>query len=271
MNAAAQPDAPTQARSATWPHIQSEVWEPEAEALLDQIGASSGGAYVDLGSGAAGVIGPLSRRAGRRGRVVGVEPRGEQAAAVRRYAASRRLANVRVLEGDPFATGLPRGAFDLVHARFLLAATRRDRDLLAEMSALARPGGVVAIQEPDAAAWRCYPPRPGWDRLTRAVTAAAALAGGDLTAGQRAYQLLRRAGLEGVRVRTAVVALHDAHPAMRLPIQVAEALRRPIVDGGLLDEDDLDAALRECEQGALDAETFATTFLVVQAWGRKVA
>jgi hypothetical protein len=166
---------------------------------------------------------------------------------------------------------LPRGAFDLVHARFLLAATGRDRELMVEMAALARPGGVVAIQEPDATSWRCYPPRPAWDRLTRAVTAGAALAGCDLTAGQRAYRLLRWAGLEGVRVRAALVALHDAHPAMRLPILVAEALRRPIVDGGVLAEDELDSVLRDCEQGALDTETFATTFLLVQAWGRTAA
>lgn len=271
MNAAAQPYVQALSQSALWPHIQSEVWEPEAEALLDHIGIARGGTYVDLGCGVAGVVGPLSRRAGRRGRVVGVEPAAPQAAAARRYAAARRLANVQILERDPFATALPRGAFDLVHARFLLASTGRDQELMAEMAALARSGGVVAIQEPDAASWRCYPLRPAWERLTRAVTAAAALAGGDLTAGQRAYGLLRRAGLEGVGVRTAVVALHDAHPAMRLPIVVAEALRGAIVDGGVLGEDDLDAALRECEQGALDAETVATTFLLVQAWGRKAA
>ena len=249
--------------------LQADVWETEDETLLDCIGLEPGTTCLDLGCGAAGILGPLSRHAGRAGHVTGVDGDALQAAAARRYVEQRGLSNVDVLRRDPFATGLPRATFDLVHARFLLAATGRDGDLLREMVALARPGSVVAVQEPDAAIWPCYPPRPAWDRLTAAVATALAQRGGDLGAGRRTYRLLRRAGLEDVRVRAAVIALQDGHPAMRLPILLAEALRRPIVDGKLLSEDNLDAALRDCEQGVLDGDTFATTFLVTQVWGRK--
>jgi hypothetical protein len=72
-----------------------------------------------------------------------------------------------------------------------------------------------------------------------------------------------------VRVRAAVVALQDAHPLMRLPIVLATALRSQIVAGGLMTGDELDAALRDCERSALDGETFVTSFLVTQVWGRR--
>jgi SAM-dependent methyltransferase len=179
------------------------------------------------------------------------------------------LANVEVVEGDAFRTGLPRASFDLVHARFLMAVAGRGDDLLREMLALARPGGVVAVQEPIADTWRCHPPRPAWERLTEVIGAAVGQDGGDLAAGMGTYRLLRRAGLVDVHVRAVVVALQDAHPWMRLPILIAGALRPRIVGTGLLGEDDLDDVLRECEASALDRETFVTSFLVTQVWGRR--
>jgi SAM-dependent methyltransferase len=245
------------------------MWEGEAEAFFERLGLAPGAACADLGCGSAGVLMPLSHRVGRNGRVVGLDRDPLRVAAARRRAAAQGLKNVTVVEGDAFRTGLPRASFDLVHARFLLAVAGRGDDLLPEMVALARPGGLVAVQEPVADTWRCHPPRPAWDRLTEAIGAAMRRGGGDLSAGLGTYRLLRRAGLVDVRVRTTVLALQDAHPAMRLPILVASALRRRIVEAGRLDDDSLDDALRECETSALDPETFVTSFLVTQVWGRR--
>lgn len=245
------------------------MWEPEAEALLDCIGLAPGAACVDLGCGPTGVLGPLSRRVGPQGRVVGLDRDPARVVAARGHATALGLGNVRVVDGDAFRTGLPRASFDLVHARFLMAVIGGGDELLREMVALARPGGIVAVQEPVADTWRCHPPRPAWDRLTETIGAAVRHDGGDLCAGLGTYRLLRRAGLVDVRVRTAVRALQDGHPAMRLPILVAAALRSRIMAAGLLDDDALDDTLRECEASALDGETFVTTFLVTQVWGRR--
>ena len=103
------------------------------------------------------------------------------------------------------------------------------------------------MQEPVANTWRCYPARPAWDRLVQTIAMALGRAGGDLSAGQRTYRLFRRAGLEDVRVRAAVVALQDAHPLMRLPVLLADALRPQILEGGLLEEAELDDMLRAGE------------------------
>src|SRR6266542_3088984 len=100
--------------------LQAGVWEAESETLLDCIGIESGATCLDLGCGATGILGPLSRRVGRAGHVTGVDGDDRQAAAARRYVEQRRLSNVEILRRDPFATGLPHAAFDLVHARFLL-------------------------------------------------------------------------------------------------------------------------------------------------------
>jgi SAM-dependent methyltransferase len=250
------------------PGARPHFWEPETEGLLERIGLAPGATCLDLGRGAPGVLGPLSRRVGRRGRVIGLVAGGEQESLALYAGRAGSPPNLDVVGAEALSE-LSLDSFDLVHARFLLPPVGADGELLQTMIGLTRPGGVIAVQEPDASVWRCYPADRAWDRLTGAIGAAAARGGADLTAGQRTHALFRRAGLEAVRASTVATALHDGHPAMRLPILLAEALREHIIGAGLLTEPELDAALRACERRVLESETLVTTFLVVQVWGRK--
>jgi ubiquinone/menaquinone biosynthesis C-methylase UbiE len=248
--------------------LQAQVWELEAEALLDRIGVAPGWSCVDLGCGALGILGPLSRRVGDGGRVIGVDVQPQYLAAARAFVRQGDLANVELLEGDAYTTGLPGAAFDLVHARFLFAPVGRDAELLAEMERLVRPGGVLAIQEPDSVAWTCIPAHRAWTRLTSLIRAAFALSGGDFDAGRRTYRMLRRAGLHDVQLRATVLALADGHPYRRLPIQFMGLLRQRILDGQLMGQTELEEVIAECERVAADPDTYITTFLVTQVWGR---
>ncbi len=247
--------------------LQARVWEPDAEVMLDRLGIQPGWRCVDLGCGAMGVLGPLGRRVGDEGRVTGIDVDAAQLAVARSYLDQEGLQNVEVLRRDAFHTGLPRAAFDLVHARFEFAPLGRNDELLREMLALAKPGGIVAIQEPDAVCWTCSPPQPSWDRLREAIITGFAQNGGDFNAGRRMYQLLRGSGLQGVRVRAAMFAHQDAHPYMRNIISVATSLRRRIVDGGVLSEAELDDAIADCEAAVKDPDTFVVGFAVIQVWG----
>lgn len=249
--------------------LQARVWESEAEAMLDRIGLQSGWNCIDLGCGAMGILAPLSRRVGPQGHVVGVDTDAKQLAAAHEFAHDNKLTNVKILELDAYRTNLPRESFDFTHVRFVFAPVGRDEELLHEMLALTRPGGVVAIQEPDATSWNCYPAHPAWERLKRAILTAFVRGGGDFNAGQRTFGMLRHASLEDVRLRAAVIALQDKHPYKRLPIQFATSLRNRILDAGLLSESELDNTIAECEQVAADPETIVVSFVVTQVWGRR--
>ncbi|HXZ06241.1 MAG TPA: methyltransferase domain-containing protein [Ktedonobacteraceae bacterium] len=249
--------------------LQARVWEPEAEKMLDHIGIETGWHCLDLGCGALGILGPLSSRVGPAGRVIGVDLDAKQLAAARTFVEEAELRNVEVVKQDAYHTPFPRESFDLVHVRFVFAPVGRDRDLLREMVALTKPGGIVAIQEPDATCWNCFPQQKAWDRLKGAILAAFKRGGGDFNAGQRTYGMLRQAGLEDVRIRAAVVVLQNGHPYMRLPIQFATSLRQRILDAGLLTELELDEVMSECEEIVKNPDTFVMSFLVTQVWGRK--
>jgi SAM-dependent methyltransferase len=213
---------------------------------------------------------PLSRAAGMMGTVIGIDNDVTALAQGRKWASDEALHNVWLFEDDATATQLPRGCYDLVHARFLLAPTGHDEQLLKEMTALARPGGVVAIQEPDSSSWNCHPRRVGWaDALKPAIQRAFRAGGGDLDAGQRIYSMLAKAGLQDVQVRAHVIALPPGHPYRHLPVQFATSLRDRILAGGLLSERQLEAAVADCTAAANDAGTVWTTFTLMQAWGRK--
>jgi SAM-dependent methyltransferase len=254
-------------RLQSWAHS----WEPETEAMLDRIQVQPGWHAVDLGCGPLGIIGPLSRRVGSTGRVVAADLNPAMLSAVQSYAEKNALTNVDFVQANAYQSDLPRAAFDLVHARFMFAPLGRDDVLLNEMITLARPGGIVASQESDESGYVCYPPQPAWERLKQLSIAAFARGGGDYSAGRRTFGLFRRAGLENVQARAACLALPAGHPYRVWPIESATASRPRFLEWGLVSAGELDDLLQECERIARDPETFLTSFVVIQVWGRRPA
>jgi SAM-dependent methyltransferase len=252
-----------------WSRLQAQIWDPEVEAWLSQIDVQAGWQCLDLGCGAMGILEPLSRRSGATGRVIGVEPRASMRVAAGEFVRRSRLDNVRLLDAAPERTSLPDESFQLVHARFLLSAGWDERELLSEMTRLARRGGIVAIEEPDLSSWHSHPDHDAWARLREAVRAAFTAGGGDLDAGCRTFGLAREAGLDDVRIRAATIALQGAHPVKRLLVDLAESHREQIVQGGILDERELEEVLAECDAIARDPSTVVVSFLMSQVWGRK--
>ena len=251
--------------------VQARALEPEAERMLDAISIAPGSSCVDLGCGAMGILEPLSRRVGAEGHVTGVDTDTKQLAAARKMVEERGLHNVEIMERDAYNTGLPDVSFDFTHVRFVFAPVGRDDQLVAEMLRLTKPGGIIAIQEPDAAPWACYPEHESWKTLRDAIVDAFRKGGGDFNVGRRTYKMLRDAGLEDVKIRAAALALQDQHPYMRSPLQFAVSLRQRILDGGTLSEADLDRLVADCEKIISDPGTVVMSFIVTQVWGRTLS
>lgn len=256
--------------------LQARVWEPAAEAMLDAIGVQAGWRCLDAGCGATGILGPLARRAGPTGGVVGTDTEPKMLDAARAYVAEENLgrpatAPVALLRDDAYHTSLDPDSFDLTHVRFLFAPVGRDADLLPQILRVTRPGGIVAVQEPDSASWDVYPAAPAFDRLKGAILAAFRAGGGDFDAGRRLFGMLTGAGLQDVHIRAGIVALPPGHPYLRLPIQFAGSLRPRLLSSGALTEPQLDATIAEVEQHLARPDVTGLTFTLVQVWGRKPA
>lgn len=248
--------------------LQARVWEAETERLLDAIGVQAGWACLDMGCGAMGILGPLSRRVGENGRVIGLEMDEKLIMAARQYVDEEELVNVTLQQGDAYQSNLTANSFDLAHERFVLPHVADPAALLQEMMRLTKPGGMVVIQEPDHSSWNFWPASEKWPRLLHILESALALRG-DINIGQRTFHLARQAGLAAVKVRAGVVALQDNHPYMKMPLVAAAAMRPHMIAAGLTTETELDDLLADFAQRAANPETMMITFTVTQVWGQK--
>lgn len=248
-------------------HIQGDAVAADAGIMLDRIGVQPGWRCLDIGCGPRGITDILSERVGPSGRVVGLDKDAEFLAHGRAHSAS----NVEFHQGEAYASGLPAGAFDLVHMRFVASTFGDPETLIREAMRLARPGGVVALQEPDVESFKCHPPHPAWGRLMTALLDVFASVGADVFLARRLHGLMRQAGLTEVQYRTFVWGILPTHPmADHLPATV-ESMRGMILKCRLIAEAELPDLLTDCRKHVRDPGTTQTSFMVAQFWGRKPA
>jgi ubiquinone/menaquinone biosynthesis C-methylase UbiE len=246
---------------------QAEVYAREANELFDLIVVPATTTAIDVGCGVMGVLHLLAERVGADGRVVGLDREARMVQFGRELAEQRGLA-VEFIEADATATGLSDRAFDLVHARTLLLNVQNPQQILSEMVRIAKPGGVVVLQEPDASAWNCDPPHPAFDTLRGAILRAYRRTGKDFSIGRRIARMLKDTGLGDVDVRPTARVTHAGEYYQTFLLTVAGLVRDVIVHAGDLSADEFEsytAALR----AHLDAPgTITCQPIMWQAWGR---
>jgi hypothetical protein len=143
--------------------------------------------------------------------------------------------------------------------------------VLAEMVRLARPGGWVAVLEPDVEGARCYPPLPAFERLTELFAIAFARNGADLIIGRRLSSLLCQAGLRQVGMQAGAAVNPLGHTRRTVRADLVRSIRPQILELGLADERELDELDAEVRRHFDDPETVVMPHLYFAAWGRRSA
>ncbi len=255
----------THADGPDWLQLQAQAWEPAAARLLEAIDVPPGATVLDAGCGAQGWLRPLQHKVAPSGSVVGtdLDPRLLDAAAS--FCTRASLYDVELVRDDLFASALPAGGFDLVHARLQQAALGRAPQQVQALRRLVKPGGWLVLEEPDTGSWRVHPQAPATAALVQLLVQACASAGGDLDAGRQLPGLLREAGVTP-QLRAEVLALEPGHPYLRLPLHLAQALRAQLVT--LAGAERVGTLLAACEHELSRPGTWGTSFTLVQAWGR---
>jgi len=237
--------------------------------LFDQIGVGAGWRVVEIGCGPRGCLDLLSARVGATGKVVGVERSLEQVQRAQQFSADSHLTNVEVIHADARATGLPWQAFDLATARLVLVNVPQPQQLVAEMIRLVRPGGLVALHEPDSTAQRCDPPHPAQTRLLQLLNTYAEMNGIDRSIGLRVPRLLREAGLVDIRVNALVHVYPPGHGRRMLLLEFVENARLRMLDKELIGEVELNELTAALKRHLEDPGTLVVSSLFIQAWGRR--
>lgn len=246
-------------------HIQGAAMAPDTEVMLDRIGVKEGWSCLDIGCGPCGITDLLSRRVGASGRVLGLDM-DAQFLEIARAGAPR---NVEFRQGDAYGSDLPADSFDLVHMRFVASTAGNPERLLNEAIRLTRPGGFVAVQEPDGSSLNCYPPHPAWDRLKAALLGAFRGVGADLELARRLYYVVRQSDLEDVQYRPFLIGVCSMDPMVDYLPSTIESLRGTVIRFGYLSESEFADVLAECRNHLRKPDTSFTMYTVAQVWGRK--
>jgi len=160
-----------------------------AHSLFDRIGVRRGWKVLEIGPGMGSLHRDLRRRVG--GPVDAVERSPVFAAPLRRHGG-------RVWECDLIDADLPRGAYDLVFARWVFLFLPDPLAHVRKLAAALRPGGRLAIQDYHRQTMTMIPRPPEWFAFAAADLAFFASEGGDTSIAPLLPALYRRAGLEVV-------------------------------------------------------------------------
>jgi SAM-dependent methyltransferase len=244
--------------------LQSRVWEPSGRRLLQEIGDGRSVRALDVGCGVLGWLRILSEWVGPDGEVTGTDVDEAMLTLADRLVTEEDLRNVGLVKDDLFASELEPNSFDLVHARYEICPLGRGHEQMETYTRLARPGGTIVLEDPDAASWRFNPPAPALERLIELIVEAFRLSGGDWQAGRGHLHLLREFGIEG-NVRAEVLALPPGHPYLRLPLQFAASLEERLLS--LVTADELEDLRKQGEAELQEPGRWGTTFTLLQCWG----
>lgn len=158
--------------------LLEQVTDRSTVVQLDAIGVSEGWRCLDVGAGGGSVTRLLAERVGDAGSVLSLdldtrllEPLAGPRVEVRRH--------------DLLADPLPDAAFDLVHARNLLMHLPSRLAALRRLLAAVRPGGWLALSEPDFNVVAISPPDKVWRRAWTNFCDATVAAGWDPGYGAR--------------------------------------------------------------------------------------
>jgi ubiquinone/menaquinone biosynthesis C-methylase UbiE len=245
--------------------LQSRVWEPSGRRLLEQFGDGRGARAVDIGCGAMGWLRLLSEWVGPDGEVVGTDIDDAMLAAAETFVAEERLGNVVLVRDDLFASKLEPTSFDLVHSRFEISPLARGDEQMATYCRIARRGGIVALEDWDKGSWHCNPPAPALGRLIELIDQAFARVS-ELDGGRTHLDLFRGAGIEP-HLDAEVLALPPGDPYLRLPIQMTTGLAPRLQE--FVSTEELARLQQQAEREIAEPGRWATTFTVIQSWGRR--
>lgn len=217
---------------------------------LASLALQGGERVLELGAGTGLFAHELCRAVGERGRVVAVERDERQLARAREVCAGSA---VELRAGDVSDLPLaPRewGAFDLVHARFLLEHVPDPLAVVTAMVRAARPGGRIVLADDDHDVLRLHPAAPHVERLWRAYLETYTRAGNDPFVGRRLVELLAAAGAKPRRndwiFFGSCAGAPDFAPVIDNLAGILRGARAAIAQG--LSERELDLGLEELEQ-----------------------
>jgi SAM-dependent methyltransferase len=219
---------------------------------VGMLGLRGGEQILDVGCGLAQLTRAFARAAGRSGRVMGIvhsEPWHREAERLAKESGESKLVDLRW--GDLARLPLEAnewGAFDVVHARFVLGQVADPATVVAAMAKAARPGGRVVIEDDDHGLIRLWPEPDGYEQLRRSYVHWAETQGFNPFIGRRLVDLLQHSG--AIPKRSASLSVSSCagspsfHPLLRIVVESFQSAGKSMMQSGAIESEQFEAGMR---------------------------
>jgi ubiquinone/menaquinone biosynthesis C-methylase UbiE len=248
--------------------LLDRVFNPTTRELLTRAGLAPGWHVADIGCGIGLNAMWMAERVGPSGSATGVDMSEEQMRIAAGNAQASGVTNAFFRQGSATATGLPRGTFDLVYARFLLCHLTDPVAAVEEMSSLLKPGGVLVCEDFIASTIATYPETRAYVRLGEIYPIMDAKRGVDSNAGAKLHRYFQLAGFPAPEINVEQPAFLRGEEKRFWELTLREAMPA-IIEAGVARREDLEQICEEMRAIAADETILLALTTVVQAWARK--
>jgi SAM-dependent methyltransferase len=192
-----------------------EVLEPYSQNFLTQSGLCEGMRVLEIGCGAGSMTPWLSQKVGLRGRLVALDINQQEVERARRKVMETGLDNTEFIATSVENVLSLGREFDLIYGRFILMQLRNPFEVLEQLVSCLRPGGIIALDEPNQEADFAVPSCPPCDRANRLFVDYADRSGLNFRIGDHLYPMLSRLGVQ-IRVAHACQPILPMHLAIQM-------------------------------------------------------
>jgi ubiquinone/menaquinone biosynthesis C-methylase UbiE len=247
--------------------VLARSWQPTTSALLDRVQLGEGMRCLDLGCGGGDVTFMMVDRVGATGSVTGIDMDEVKLELARGAAVAHGFANVEFRRMNVYDWAEP-DSYDLVYCRFVLQHLSRPVDVLRNMWAAVKDGGVILVEDADFEGSFCDPPNDGHAFWVEAYQQVLRAHGGDPLSGRKLHQRFFEADIPDPEL-TVVHRVHRSGEAKTLPYSTVEATADAMVSKGIATADEVRAALESLADYAADPHSIVGSPRNFQAWTRR--
>jgi SAM-dependent methyltransferase len=255
-------------------YVLNQSWKGERERLeriaaltdpatiryLEALGVEEGWRCAEVGAGAGSITRWLCERVGDSGQVIAVDINTQ-------FLDSLDYSNLEVRRQNIVTEPLKEGLYDLVHAKILLLHLREREQVLQQLVAALRPGGILLVEESDIRSIQtCEPPSILLSKSGAAIASLFERGGVDSAYGLKLLPAVARTGLKNIGSDCQLSAIQCGSPQSITLSLTLEHLSTKIVGAGLMSQEEVDTALDKLRQ---PSETMIYTPITVSVWGQR--
>ena len=236
-------------------------FDPASRRRLYATGLAAGWRCLEVGPGAGSLMQWMAERVGPSGHVVALD-------LSTKFLVGQQPDHVEIQQGDIRTAALPQGAFDLVHARYVLIHLPDYEVALSRMLAALKPGGWIVLEEPDFSASRGIAGEAAqlaaMQRINQAIHRMYESRGMDGALGRALLPLLQARGLCELAMEYEAPVSAGGSGLAKMMAMSAQQLRDKYLATGIVTEADL----QDYCHMAGDPQSLAVYYATVAVSGR---